>query len=260
MSPLPHGCKQVQRTHFSARRFIAYQACPAAGCLLRCRYRRPFAVSLRVSYLLVQGAACYLRWSSCRSCRHHLLLCSPGQQRHLRLRSDPDRWVHKRSTSLAALPTPLMRLRPHGRPQPDQNHSGCILSPADTGRLCRIHPPPHCVCRRSPSCTAQRRGRSPGCLGRRVVVLSVPGAAAMSAPVADDVTVEAAAVRASPPSSEGDLGKMRAHWCALGISVRLPEEGVRSSVHRAKVCTVALLPPDQTKSGSALCQTKKIVG
>ena len=53
-----------------------------------------------------------------------------------------------------------------------------------------------------------------GCVSRRTVVLSAPaGAAAMSAPIADDVTTEAPAVRAKPPAGDGDLGKMRAYWC-----------------------------------------------
>ncbi len=60
-----------------------------------------------------------------------------------------------------------------------------------------------------------RSERSVGCVSRRTVVLSAPaGAAAMSAPIADDMTTEAPAVRAKPPAGDGDLGKMRAHWCA----------------------------------------------
>ena len=150
---------------------------------------------------------------------HRLLRRLTGRRQHLRVRSASDRRGFEQSTALLDRRPPLMWLRPHGRPrlQLDQTHSDGAAHFNDACRPSRIRPPRYCIGRQSPPHRAQRRGRSPGCVSRRVVVLSAPGAAAMSAPVADDVTVEAAAVRTAPPSSEGDLGKMRAHWCGREV-------------------------------------------
>ena len=183
---------------------------------------RRFVVSLRASSGSCsmikdreRGIACCVGASSTGSSKITLSNSSLTRRLHSSLQR-----AHRSHRGGSAVPLMWQRLHGPASPQPSGLLTGQNCPSARATDPRRLQPSPlprihHSTSRDRRPNKACRSKRAVGCVSRRTVVLSAPaGAAAMSAPVADDVTTEAPAVRAKPPKGDGDLSKMRAYWCA----------------------------------------------